>query len=379
MQYAPTPNLDRLARKGTLGTVKTIPAGFSPGSDVANLSVLGYDPREHYAGRAPLEAASMGVPLERGDLVFRCSLVTLTGEKEYAQKIMVDHSADEITTAEAKELIKEVQARLGNEIYAFYPGVSYRHLMVWRGEEKDFVTTPPHEILGEAIAAYLPQGEKRRALLNLMEKSSLFLPLHPVNKERIKKGLRPANSIWFWGQGRKSVFPSFQEKYGLTGAVISAVDLVKGLGKYTGLEVVEVPGATGNIKTNFRGKARAALERLKKGKDFVYLHVEAPDEASHRGERETKIKAIAEIDEKIVGEVWQGLTEFGEFRILVLPDHFTPLARRTHAVEAVPFLIYDSRKPQSTNVDGYHERAAASSDLYFEQGHELMPFFLRKQ
>ncbi|GAW93352.1 cofactor-independent phosphoglycerate mutase [Calderihabitans maritimus] len=378
LDYARTPNMDRLAASGRIGLVKTVPDGFSPGSDVANLSVMGFDPRRYYTGRSPLEAIGMGVSLNDSDITFRCNLVTLSDEADYRRKTMVDYCADEITTAEAAELIDEVNRRLGNEDFRFYAGVSYRHLMVWNNGPHELEMTPPHDISGRTIGNYLPRGEGSDILLELMMESYGFLGEHPVNRARMERGLKPANSLWFWGQGRKPVLPPFSEKFGLTGAIISAVDLTKGIGKCAGLEAVNVPGATGNIRTNFRGKALAALEQLEAGKDFVYIHIEAPDEAGHRGELETKIKAIEEIDEKVVGEVWRGLEKFESYRIMVLCDHFTPLSLRTHVADPVPFAIYQKGWPERNNHEiGFNEQSAVSTGLIIEEGYRLMDHFIK--
>lgn len=376
LQYARKPNIDRLARAGEVGLVKTVPEGLPPGSDVANLSVMGYNPVSYYTGRSPLEAVSMGVDLNPDDVAFRCNLVTLSDEQDYAAKTMVDYSSDEIPTAESRQLIEEVQKRLGTEVLRFYPGVSYRHLLVWSGGPEDFDLTPPHDISDRPIADHLPKGPASATLLRLMEESHRFLSDHPVNKARVAKGLRPANSLWIWGQGRKPAVPSFQEKYGLSGSVISAVDLTKGLGLCAGLESINVPGATGNITTNFRGKALAALEELKKGKDFVYIHIEAPDECGHRGELDNKVKSIEEIDEKVLGVLLEGLEEYDDYRIMILPDHPTPLSLRTHTAEQVPFLIYQKSQPKASAVAGYDEDSAQATGLRVENGYELMDRFI---
>jgi 2,3-bisphosphoglycerate-independent phosphoglycerate mutase len=338
---------------------------------------MGYNPARYYTGRSPLEAAAMGVELAEEDLAFRCNLVTLSGEGPYERRIMHDYSAGEISTSEARKIIEDVTVRLGNDIFNFYPGVSYRHLMVWRGcpEPNGFNLTPPHDITGKEVAGYLPKGEKSELLLELMEKSSAFLPEHPVNRERAARGLRTANSIWLWGQGRKPRLDSFPKKYGVEGAVISAVDLIKGLGILAGLQVATVPGATGNINTDFRGKARKALEALQKGLDFVFVHVEAPDEAGHQGDLQTKIKAIEEIDAKVVGEIWPGLEEFPHYRLMVLADHPTPLSLRTHTAEPVPFCIY-KKGDDVKNPRGEFSESFAAGGIYIEKGHTLMNRFL---
>ncbi|MHB1042735.1 MAG: cofactor-independent phosphoglycerate mutase [Eubacteriales bacterium] len=376
--YARTPNMDFLAT-GETGLVRTIPPDFPPGSDVANLSVLGYDPRLYYTGRSPLEALSMGIALDYSDVAFRCNLVTLSGEERYEDKVMVDYSAGEITSAEAAELINEVNSRLARGQIRFYPGISYRHLMVWHGGPERDELTPPHDITGQPVATHLPRGEGAGTLLQLMRESARFLPAHPVNRLRREVGLRQADSIWFWGQGRKPSLPPFFARHGLTGSVISAVDLVKGLGICAGLKSVEVPGATGNIQTDFRGKAHAALAELRRGRDFVYIHIEAPDEAGHQGELETKIRAIEEIDEKVLGELLHSLKDFEEYRIMVLPDHPTPLSIRTHSPDPVPFAIYSANTGGHNQGGGaYDEESAANSGLYIEEGHKLMDFFLQR-
>jgi len=377
LAYARTPHMDKLARHGEVGIVRSVPPGMPPGSDVANLSVMGYNPARYYTGRSPIEAVAMGVKLAEDDLAFRCNLVTLSGEGPYERRIMHDYSAGEISTSEAREIIEVVAARLGNDIFNFYPGMSYRHLMVWRGcpEPNCFNLTPPHDITEKMIAAYLPKGGKSELLLELMEKSSAFLPEHPVNRERAARGLRPANSIWLWGQGRKSRLDSFREKYGLEGAVISAMDLIKGLGILAGFEVVDVPGATGNITTDFKGKARKALDVLLEGRDFVFIHVESPDEAGHQGDLEVKIRAIEEIDEKVVGEILRGLEEFQDYRLMVLSDHPTPLSLRTHTAEPVPFCIYKKEDPLK-NPQGEFSESFAAKGMYMEEGFRLMNFFL---
>ncbi len=373
LKYARTPNMDRLASTGTVGLVKTVPDGLPPGSDVANLSVLGYDPRVCYTGRAPLEAVSMGVRLGEGDVAFRCNLVTLSDDPVYEDKTMVDYSAGEIASDRAAVLIRDLDRLLGNEEMSFYPGVSYRHLMVWRGGPEDTVLTPPHDITGRKIAGFLPGGNGGDRLISVMKESHGFLKHHPANNPR--EGERPASSVWFWGQGKSPGLKKFRDRFGLSGAVISAVDLIKGIGICAGMEVVEVEGATGNIHTNFSGKAAAALEVLGRGADLVYLHVEAPDEAGHQGNTEIKVRAIEAIDRLVLGPVIEGMKEFGEFRILVLPDHPTPLSVMTHTADPVPFVIYDSRRPRNNAGVTYCEEAAAGG-TFIERGHELMEFFI---
>ncbi len=378
LEAACTMNIDFLARRAKTGMVNTIPEGYPPGSDVANLSVMGYDPAQYYSGRSPLEAVSMGVSLKEEDVTFRCNLVTLSEEPaEFSQKVMVDYSAGEINTPEAAQLIEEVDKRLGSEIYKFYAGISYRHLMVWKGGVGEIDLTPPHDISDKKITGHLPQGRDSEKLLDFMEESHEILRHHPVNKARVEKGLRPANCLWFWGQGKKPLLTPFKEKYGLEGSVISAVDLIKGIGICAGMDVVEVPGATGNINTDFVGKAQAALRELEKGRDFVYLHIEAPDEAGHQGEMNMKIKAIEEIDKKVVGEVLKGMEIFTDFRIMILSDHPTPLKIKTHTAEPVPFLIFDKGAQVNGQAECFSEEEASKTGLFINSGPELMNYFLQ--
>ena len=385
LMVAKTPNLDQLASSGEVGMVHTIPEGFLPGSDVANLSVLGYDARKYYTGRSPLEAASIGVSLEPEDVSYRCNLVTLriTGAKSSGgtsrrQAVLEDFSAGHISTEEARLLIEEVGSKLGNDHIRFYPGVSYRHLMVWKGGSDKIECTPPHDIQDKNIQDYLPRGEGDDTINLLMEESFDLLQGHPINKKRQERGKRIANSIWLWGQGRRPNMPTFMEKYGLEGAMISAVDLTKGIGIYAGFDVITVPGATGWIDTNYVGKAEHALWALKT-KDIVYVHVEAPDEAGHAGDLKNKIKAIEDFDEFLVGNIIHGMKQFDEYRILGLPDHPTPLELRTHSNEAVPFIIYDNRNEHKERTIAYDENIADREDaLFFKEGHTLMDYFLKK-
>ncbi len=378
LQYAATPNMDAVASRGVIGLVKTVPDNFPPGSDVANLSVIGYDPVKYYTGRSPLEAVSMGVELKENDVAFRCNLVTLSSNEEYAGKTMVDYSAGEISTPEAAELLDEVNIRLGVGDKRFYSGVSYRHLMVWENAPVTTELTPPHDISGKTITSYLPRGDGSDDLLYLMKKSNEFLPGLPVNKARMEKNLNPANSLWFWGQGKKPFLTDFTAKYGIRGAVISAVDLIKGIGICAGMTVIEVPGATGNIHTDFLGKARAALEVLQQGHDFVYIHVEAPDEAGHQGDLKTKIKAIEEIDEKVLGTLLEGLEQFDDYRLLVLPDHPTPMQTMTHATDPVPFALCAGSGKTVDRIP-YHEQSAAAAGIYIAEGYTLMDKFIKDE
>jgi len=383
LQAARTPNLDQLATVGQVGMVHTIPHGFPPGSDVANLTVMGYDPRKYYTGRSPLEAASIGVELGTEDVAFRCNLVSLriSGGKASGagrKAIMEDFSAGHISTQEARLLVEEIDGKLGSERIRFYPGVSYRHLMVWKGGKDRLECTPPHDIQDKDIQDYLPRGEGDDIINALMESSIELLLAHPVNRARQEAGKRMANSIWLWGQGRRPKMPTFREKYGLDGAMISAVDLTKGIGIYAGFEVVDVPGATGWIDTNYVGKAEHALWALKT-KDIAYVHVEAPDEAGHAGDLKNKIKAIEDFDEFIVGNIMHGMKQFDEYRILALPDHPTPIELRTHSSEPVPFVIYDNGKERAGGPVTYDERIAERKDaLLFTEGYTLMDYFLKK-
>ncbi len=378
LQVADAPNLNRLARQGTLGMVRTVPPGFPPGSDVANLSIFGYDPALHYTGRAPLEAVSMGVRLNPQDVAFRCNLITLGSRN--GREYMEDFSAGHISTEEAREIVVQIGHTLGNEEFSFYPGVSYRHLMVWRNGERGLVvkTTPPHDITGKDIAPYLPQGEGQEAILRLMEGAKKFLSRCPTNQGRQKNGKKPANAIWLWGQGKAPSLLPMTERFGLRGSLISAVDLMKGIGFYAGLEIVNVPGATGYLDTNYAGKAEYALREISQ-KDLVYVHLEAPDEASHNGNLKDKIQAIEDFDHQIVGPILKGLKKYPDFRLMVLPDHPTPIVLKTHSCEPVPFLIFsaaDRGKP-SRKDRSFDEIAASKTGLFVEKGHELMEKFIR--
>ncbi len=379
LQAAKTPNLDQLATRGQTGMVHTIPEGFPPGSDVANLTVMGYDPRKYYTGRSPLEAASIGVELGPEDVAFRCNLVTLRITGSAARRaIMEDFSAGHITTEEARLLIEEIDAKLGSDRIRFYPGVSYRHLMVWKGGHDALECTPPHDIQDKDIQDYLPRGEGDETINELMESSLEVLTNHPVNKKRIENGKRPANSIWLWGQGKRPNMPTFREKYGIEGAMISAVDLTKGIGLYAGFEVINVPGATGWLDTNYVGKAEHALWALKT-KDIVYVHVEAPDEAGHSGELKNKVKAIEDFDEFVVGNIIHGMKQFDEYRIMALPDHPTPIELRTHSNDPVPFAIYDNRHERTGGPVNYDELLGERKDaLVFKEGYRLMDYFLKR-
>jgi len=373
LQAAHTPNMDYMARRGRIGLAKTVPPGYPPGSDVANLSVFGYDPRSCYTGRSPLEAASMGVELGPDDVAFRINLINL--EARAGRLLMKDYSAGHITTEEGHELVIALQKELGNEEFQFHPGISYRHLLVWRGGNERISATPPHDITGQSILDYLPSGDGAEKLISLMNSSQLVFHNHPQYRRRLDAGKIPANSIWLWGQGKAPQMETYAEKFGLSGAVISAVDLVRGIGVYAGLEIIKVPGATGYIDTNYKGKAEAALKALETS-DYVYLHVEAPDEASHSGNLEHKLQAIADFDAQVVGPVMEGIKRFGEYRILCTPDHPTPLARMTHTSDPVPFILYGGETEEKPGVAGYDEDSAKGAGLVVEDGFRLMALMM---
>lgn len=376
LQYAHTPHMDAIASKGQIGLVHTVPQDLAPGSDVANLSVLGYNPQRYYTGRSPLEALSMGIDLQKEDIAFRCNLVTLSGPLDAKTTKMIDYSAGEISTAEAQELLKTIGAAFNTTQYQFYAGISYRHLMIWKNGPDDLILTPPHDISKQTVHPHLPQGKGAEILLDFMRQSMEILQQHPINQKRKEQGLPLANSLWFWGQGKKPYLPSFQEKFGIKGAVISAVDLIKGIGLCAGMQVIEVPGCTGNIHTNFSGKAAAAQKALQEGIDFVYIHIEAPDEAGHQGDLQTKIKAIEEIDQKIIGPVWECLRTFDSYGLMVLPDHPTPICTLTHARDPVPFACCATKERQNQKLV-YDEETAAASGLIIPQGHTLLERFIK--
>jgi len=378
LELADKPAMDKLARGGICGMAATIPGTLSPpGSDIANMAVMGYDPEKYYTGRSPIEAVSMGVPLSSTDVTLRCNLVTLSDDPVYDDKIMLDYSADEISSSEAAVLVSRLNHCFNREGMSFYPGISYRHVLKWDNGRTGFGFTPPHDILTRRIGDHLTGGEGAM-FTDMMRASSMFLHGHPVNKSRAVRGLKQANSIWLWGEGTKPRLPSFKEKYGLSGAVISAVDLLKGLGKCAGMLSIDVAGATGTIHTNYGGKARAAIDYLLGGGDFCYIHVEAPDECGHRQEHDNKIRAIELIDAKIVAPVLAAMESAGEdYRVLLLPDHPTPLELRTHTYDPVPFVLYDSRRPNTGTTGGagaaaYTERAAEQTGLYIPNGYTLM-------
>ena len=385
LMVAKTPNMDWMVKQGEIGLVRTVPDGFNPGSEIANLSIFGYDPLRYYTGRGPLEAASLGINLKANDLAFRCNLVTL--QARGAKVTMEDFSAGHITNDEAREIILDLDKELGTEEIRFYPGVSYRHLMVMKNGAAKYSNLerleliPPHDIIGQEIFPFLPKVNGRvrggeDQILNLMAVSQRLLKDHPINLAREAKGLLPANSIWLWGQGRSPQMSPLKERFGMDGYVISAVHLLKGIGILAGLEVLEVPGATGYFDTNYDGKAQYALKGLKK-KDFVYVHVEAPDEAGHMGDFRLKVEAIEIFDEKIVGAILKGMNEFKRYKVMVLPDHPTPLFLRTHTADPVPYAIYSNEaKGQSNSIETFDEVSARKSGIFIERGFELIERFL---
>lgn len=369
MMAADTPCMDFLAGKSEIGLVHTIPKGMSPGSDTANLSVLGYDPRIYYSGRSPLEALSIGVDMADTDIALRCNLVTLSDDGDYEDKVILDHSSGEISTLDAAVLINEVKKAFENDIYKFYVGTSYRHLTIWK-QGNVVALTQPHDILGKVIGEYLPED---KTLRKMMKESFDILNNHPINLERESKGLNKANSLWFWGAGTKPALTSFEEKYHKKGAMISAVDLLKGIAVGAKMKVIEVPGANGTLHTNYEGKAKAALEVLiKENYDFVYIHVEAPDEMGHQGNTMNKIKAIEYLDQRIIKPVMEGMDNSGlDYRMLVLPDHPTPIRCRTHTDDPVPYMLYDSRKDKKSSLL-FNEIDAGKSGNVISEGHTLI-------
>jgi 2,3-bisphosphoglycerate-independent phosphoglycerate mutase len=369
LEAAETPNMDRISTEGRQGLVRTVPEGFEPGSDVAQMSLLGYDPLRYYSGRAPIEAAARGIRLGLEDWVFRCNLVTI------ADGLMVDHSAGHITTEEASSLIKELQAHLTDERMTLYTGVSYRHLLVFRGMDFEVRTYPPHDYLGKPVEKILPRGKGADVLIQLINQSQQLFAGHEVNKVRQDLGENQVSSIWLWGQGKQARLDSFRKRYGLQGAAITAVDLVRGLAKLIGFDLIDVPGATGFVDTNYEGKGQAAIEALKKY-DLVFVHVEAPDEAGHQGDAEAKKKAIEQVDKSIVGPVLQALGQYESWRILVLPDHPTPVHGGAHSAEPVPFAMAGTQVGGVLQL-GFTEANAAKAGLRIEKGCELMEYFLK--
>ncbi len=372
------PTIDTLAKNGEVGTVDTIPKGMEPGSDIANLSVLGYDPKIYHTGRSPLEAVSMGIELSETDITFRCNLVTVSEDGNYEDKTMIDHSSGDISSEEAEQLILTLNEHFKTDFLDLYPGVSYRHALVWKDGPMDFKMTPPHDILEQQIGSYLPTGSQADIINKMMKDSYDILTNHPVNIARKEMGLNPANMAWIWGHGTKPSLKNFEERYGVKGAVISAVDLIKGIGICAGLDSIDVEGATGNLHTNFDGKADAVVEAFKNGTDFVYLHIEAPDECGHQGDLEGKIKSMEIIDEKVVTKILTYLKGKEEdYKVLVLPDHPTPVALRTHTSKPVPFVLFDSTK-DSYNENNAFTEDSAEAGLTFASGCDLTDYFFEK-
>lgn len=378
LEVAKKPTIDYMCAHGELGMVKTVQDGMKPGSDVANLSVMGYDTRECYSGRSPLEAASIGVEMKDDDVTFRTNLVTLSDEENYEDKTMLDYSAGEITTEEANELINAVAEELNTDKIKFYAGISYRHLCVWNGGSTNVDMTPPHDISDKKIADHLPKGDGADVFLEMMKKSEKILKEHPVNKARAAAGKNPATSIWPWGEGTKPQLENFEKKFGVKGSVISAVDLIKGIAKCAGMNSIDVEGATGNCETNWDGKAKAALDAILDGSDFVYLHMEAPDEMGHQGAPEKKKFAVETIDAKVVKFLKDELEKRGiDYKMLIMPDHPTPISLKTHVSDPVPYVIYDSTKELDTGLS-YTEENGKKTSLYIEKGYTLMNHFLDK-
>ena len=380
MQKANKPMMDLLASKAVVGTVSNVPEGMVPESDTANMAILSFDPKVYSKGRSPLEAVSMGIEMQPDETAYRCNVVTLTEDQDrYEDRIILDHSADEITTPEADLLIKTLEEKLGNEFRKFHTGVSYRHCLIWKNGNDKYNFMRPHDILGKRIGDYLPKVEDGgEEFLKLMKDSYEILKDHPVNLDRKSRGLKPANSAWLWSPGKKPQLPSFKQKWGLNAAVISAVDLIKGIGLCAEMESIDVEGATGNVHTNYDGKANATIDAFRRGVELVYVHVEGPDECGHRAEIENKVKAIELIDQKILTPVYNYLKESGEpFKIMILPDHPTPIRIRTHSMDAVPFLIYSSKEEQN-GTKGFDELVARTTNLYVPNGYTLMEQFVEK-
>lgn len=375
LEAAVTPVMDELASKSEIGLVHTIPEGMKPGSDTANLSVMGYDPKQYYTGRSPLEALSIGVPMKDTDVALRCNIVTVSEDEPYEEKTILDHSSGEISTEEAAVLLEAVRKELENDIYKFYVGTSYRHCLIWsQGQVAEL--TAPHDVLGQVIGQHLPADP---VLRQMQKRSYEILANHPVNLERKAKGLNPANSLWFWGAGTKPILTSFEEKYHKKGVMISAVDLLKGIAVGADMDNISVEGANGGLDTNYEGKARAAVDALlNRGFDFAYIHVEAPDEMGHQGSVERKIKAIENLDGRVIRLVKEEMDASGEeYRLLVLPDHPTPIRVRTHTSDPVPYVLYDSRKVQQ-NTWKYNEKEAKESGNYIAEGHKMMAYLFEE-
>lgn len=378
MEKADKKTMDALAAVSLVGTVSNVPNGMVPESDTANMAILSFDPKIYSKGRSPLEAVSMGIEMKPDETAYRCNVVTLSDDGDYDSKIILDHSADEITTPEADLLIKSLDEKLGNEYRKFYTGVSYRHCLIWKNGNDKYDFMRPHDILGKCIGEYLPKKDNGgEEFYRLMRDSFDILNHHPVNEERRLRGLKPANSAWLWSPGKKPQLPSFKDKWGLDGTVISAVDLIKGIGLCAGMRSIDVDGATGNVHTNYDGKANAAINAFKDGADYVYVHVEGPDECGHRAELENKVISIEMIDKKILRPVYDYLRSTGEdFKIMILPDHPTPIRLRTHTIDPVPFMIYSSKETNS-GVDKFCEETAADKNFYIANGYNLMDLLLK--
>lgn len=369
LEAAKTPNMDWLAARGVFGIAHAIPEGFPPGSDVGNMSIMGYDPAVYHTGRSPLEAASMGVALEPNDIAFRCNLVTLRGSG--ADTTMEDFTAGHISTEEAADIIRDVHQALGGGGIEFFPGVSYRHLMVWRDGKEKMATTPPHDITDRKVASYMPAGDGANRLLELMEASKPLLAAHPVNARRAEKEQRQATSLWLWGQGRAPALPPLTERFGIKGGVISAVDIINGLGVYAGLERVYVPGITGFLDTNYKGKGEYGVRSLESN-DLVFIHVEATDEAGHMGDVKAKVRAIEDFDEKVVGTVLERMANRKDWRVLLMPDHPTAITLKTHVAEPVPFVLFSAGEPQYNPGLGYNETDALKTGVVVKKAFKLM-------
>ncbi len=377
MECAKKPVFDSLAAKGEVGLVRTVAAGLKPGSDVANLSVLGYDPKVCYTGRSPLEAISIGVEMAETDVALRCNLVTLSDEENYDDKTMLDYSAGDISSAEAAEIIKSVQEHFGGGEFDFYAGVSYRHCLICHNGTTELGSmTPPHDISDRVVGSYISDHENAKKLTAMMRESYEFLKDHPVNLKRIAEGKRPANSIWLWGEGSKPSLENFEKKFGMKGCIVSAVDLLKGIGIGAGMLVPEVEGATGYIDTNFEGKAQAAIDAMENGCDFVYLHFEAPDECGHRSEPENKVRSIEIIDEKVLPMLLKALEKYDDYKIMILPDHPTPIKTKTHASDPVPYMIYHKGNEKDSGVKSINENTAAATGNFVEYGPSLVVHFI---
>jgi len=379
LEVAEIPVMNKLASMGEVGMVATIPEGVAPGSDAANLSVMGYDPAKYLTGRSPLEAASIGIEMSDTDVAFRTNIITVKGEGRYEDLTIEDHSSGDITTAEADELIKAVNQAFANDKINFYTGVSYRHCMIVHDGSDAYQLTPPHDVLTQKVGNHLPKGEDAGFITEMMKRSYEILNDHPINVVRRKKGLNPANSIWIWGQGKKPSLSAFHDKYGIKGAAISAVDLIKGIAILAGLDSIDVPGATGTLETNFEGKAAATIKAFQDGSDFVYLHFEGPDECAHQGNLPGKIKALEYIDSRALKSILEYLENSGEdYRIMIVPDHRTPMAIRTHSSDPVPYVIFDSTQATDPDPDKQFNERAGSKGRFFGSGVELADYFFQK-